>query len=151
MVNIPDTLKLKSPCVICGKPMLLTIPLHAVDMEWEVTCPECVKKGEVIAETTPDAAPESWEYRVYSYLGRFAGFISGGIEHLTHIVAEVRAYDSTYNRRLMAVALDLLDALESLTNEDGCYGDCSSYYTGARHSEGCRKACAVIAKAKGEV
>ena len=34
-------------CRVCGDEMLLTIPLDAVHLEWEVTCPKCYLEDHV--------------------------------------------------------------------------------------------------------
>ena len=39
-----DLITLDASCTGCGKKMLITIPLHAVELEWVVTCPDCVAK-----------------------------------------------------------------------------------------------------------
>ena len=39
-----DTIILNLDCDGCGLELRVTIPLHAVELVWSVTCPDCVKK-----------------------------------------------------------------------------------------------------------
>ena len=41
---VSDMIVLNLECDGCGRPLRVTIPLHAVEMDWSVTCPDCVEK-----------------------------------------------------------------------------------------------------------
>ena len=45
-----DTIILNLDCDGCGLELRVTIPLHAVELVWSVTCPDCVKKSQAALE-----------------------------------------------------------------------------------------------------
>ena len=46
-----DRITLNLDCEVCGLPLRVTIPLHAVHMDWCVTCSDCVEEDNELPRT----------------------------------------------------------------------------------------------------
>ena len=54
MTNDLNHVPLAVECWLCGRPMILTIPLSAVELGWAVTCPDCIAEDRNEPLSPPD-------------------------------------------------------------------------------------------------